>query len=172
MQVGWRTIGVAAACVVLANCSAQIDTQSMSPSSVTFTIPGSQPRTVAPDGSVIPPPGALELNAAPAPGAPPAGPDGLPVSGHYTGIANRLNNPGGRCRDDVELTNFTVKGDRVRFGKFTGRIRSDGSIQMQAGRSYVTGSFVGSRFTGRMFAPQPSCMDAVQLDPVGWAGGL
>ena len=59
-----------------------------------------------------------------------------------------------------------VNGNQVTFGSFRGTIRPDGSLRMEAGPSYVYGRFIGSRFSGRFWRPQPSCTFSITLAPV------
>ena len=60
-----------------------------------------------------------------------------------------------------------MTGDRVRFLSFRGTIQPDGYLQMQAGESFLSGSFDGGRFIGSYWRPHPSCTYDMELNHVG-----
>ena len=121
----------------------------MNPGTVTIRQPGTLPP------AATPPPA-----AAPSPPAP-------PPSGNFAGVGRLGRDHGSGCRLEVQVRNFVVTGDRVRFLSFRGTIQPDGSLQMQAGESFMTGSFDGGRFTGSYWRPHPSCTYDVVLNHVG-----
>jgi hypothetical protein len=104
------------------------------------------------------------------PGAPPLGvgsrPPGRPLDGEYAGVATTLTNPGQKCRNTQRVEHWLVSGDQVRFRAFRGTIAPDGGLKMQAGDTYIIGTFHGSHFDGHLWRPQPSCTYALSLDPV------
>lgn len=135
------------ACGVAPACSYTFEPGSGAPGTLAVNTPGTL-RPLPPSDVVAP--------ASPA----------RPVSGRWRGQAVALNDPGGRCTMTTRVSNWTVDGDRVRFGKFRGRIQPDGSLRMQAGPRIVEGRFIGSEFTGQYWSPQPSCIYAITLNPM------
>lgn len=148
-----RVAQVAAAlvCMVGAGCTYETQPLSPQPGTLTVALPGRFPTVVSGPGSES---------------AAPSGNGGLPASGQYRGVARVTNNPGGRCRATVPVTNWIVTGNRVRYGKFRGTIGPDGSLQMQAGPEYIRGQFEGGRFTGTVWQPGPRCGYSITVDPV------
>jgi hypothetical protein len=121
------------------------------------------------NGPTMPAPGpaaAVETGAPPPPGAA-ASVTPAPRSGPYAGTGTVVRNQGARCPDQIRVTNFTVRGNRVSFGAYRGTIQPDGALDMQAGPTYVYGQFVGSHFDGRFWRPPPGCTYDLSLDPVG-----
>lgn len=110
-------------------------------------------------------PGTLPTPAA-APQATPR-PAGPPPSGTFAGVGRLSNTPSSGCRREVDINGFVVTGDRVRFQGFRGTINPGGFLEMQAGRSFISGSFQGGRFTGSYWQPHPGCTYDIDLNHVG-----
>jgi hypothetical protein len=91
---------------------------------------------------------------------------GYPVSGPYRGQGVALNDPGGFCSSQMQVTNWIVTGNQVSFGSFNGTIQPGGGLVMQVGQAYLRGQFTGSHFVGQFVAPQPSCAYQITVDPV------
>ena len=111
------------------------------------------------------PAAAVETGTAPPPGSP-ASVTPAPRSGPYAGTGLVMRNQGALCSQQIRVTNFIVRGNRVSFGAYRGTIQPDGSLHMQAGPTYVYGQFVGSHFDGRFWRPPPGCTYDLSLDPV------
>jgi len=107
----------------------------------------------------------METGAPPPPGTA-ASVAPAPQGGPYAGTGSVMRNQGARCPDQIRVTNFIVRGNRVSFGAYRGTIQPDGSLHMQAGPSYVYGQFIGSHFDGRFWRPPPGCTYDLSLDPV------
>ncbi len=106
---------------------------------------GGQP--VSPGSSLASPPANLGSDSpAPIPGG---GRDGS-----YSGTAVPLNTGGGVCIQNQTISDFDVKGDTVRWGRFRGRIQNDG-LQMVHGDTWVFGQFEGNRFNGQISSSRP-----------------
>ena len=151
--LGWTLVPLLAT-----GCSYQTEPRSTQPGRLTLTVPGRFPTVVS--GAPAANPADGQAGAASS-----SGPF-TPISGRYQGMGRVTNNPGGRCRTTVDLTNWTVSGDRVRFGAFRGTIRSDGSLMMQAGGRYIKGNLAGPKFTGVFWQPGPRCTYSISLDLV------
>ena len=78
------------------------------------------------------------------------------LSGSYTGMGRVVRDPGGTCSVNEPVTNFHVSGDQVNYGEFHGTIRSNGSVEMVYGKTWVVGQFNGPHFIGRYIAPMCS----------------
>jgi hypothetical protein len=135
--------------LALAGSGCTMTSNGMNPGTVTIRQPGTLPPAAAP------PP-----EAAPSPPAP-------PLSGNFTGVGRLSRNHGSGCRLEIQIRNFVVTGDRVRFLSFRGTIQPDGYLQMQAGQSFISGSFDGGRFIGSYWRPHPSCTYDFVLNHVG-----
>lgn len=144
-----RLSGLALVLGVIAASGCTMTSSQTGPGTVTVRQPGSLP---------APPP----QQAAPIPPAP-------PLNGTFAGVAQLSSAPSASigCTREVQIRSFTVNGDRVRFQGFRGTIQPDGSVQMQAGPSYITGNFDGGRFVGSLWRPQPSCTYDMVLNHVG-----
>jgi hypothetical protein len=120
---------------------------------------------VAGCAQTAPPPPPAVAPVAEAPPAPPPAPASsvVPVSGHYAGVGTVTANPGGGCASRLRVHEFVVDGDRVRFGSFRGRVAPDGSLEMRAGGSVISGHFEGDVFRGRFWRPGPACGYALTL---------
>ncbi len=145
------------------------------PGIATFQTPG-----------IIPP--AFVVVGPPIVGAPAASAEKpAPHDGAYAGIAHVLDDPGGACSSltgetssvppsnffsfqgpdgGIRVSNFVVRGDSVSLGRFSGTIRPDGGLTMQAGSYYVLGRFIGPEFVGRFWQPRPGCTYTMVLQPV------
>jgi hypothetical protein len=147
-RVRSRLSGLALVLSGLAASGCTMTSSQSGPGTVTVRQPGSLP---------APPP-----QAAPSPPAP-------PLNGAFAGVAKLSSNPSASmgCTSEVQIRSFTVNGDRVRFQGFRGTIQPDGSVQMQAGGSFISGNFDGGRFTGSFWRPQPSCTYDMVLNHVG-----
>ena len=130
-------------------------------SGCTMTSNGMNPGTVT-----IRQPGTLPPAATPPPEATPS-PPAPPPSGNFAGIGRLSRSHGSGCRLQIQIRNFVVTGDRVRFLSFRGTIQPDGYLQMQAGESFLSGSFDGGRFIGSYWRPHPSCTYDMELNHVG-----
>lgn len=122
-------------------------TDGMSPGSVTFRQPGTLPSLATSPPS----------QASPTP----------PPDGTFAGAAQLSSSPGSLCRREIPIRNFMVTGNRVRFQGFRGTIQPDMSVEMQAGGSFLYGSFDGGRFIGSFWRPHPACSYILLLDHVG-----
>ena len=113
-------------------------------------------------------PGTLPAPAqTPPPPAAAPGPSGPPPSGNFAGTARLNSRPGTLCRQELPIRTFTVTGDRVRFQSFRGTIQPGGFLEMQAGPSFISGSFQGGRFVGSYWQPHPGCTYDLDLNHVG-----
>jgi hypothetical protein len=148
-HIGSRLSGLTSVLVVLAAAGCTMTSTGAGPGTVTVRQPGSLP---AP-----PPPQATQ--SAPAP----------PLNGTFAGVAQLSSTVGSSvgCTREVQIRSFTVNGDRARFQGFRGIIEPDGSLRMQAGPSFISGSFDGGRFVGSYWRPQPSCSYDIVLNHVG-----
>ena len=106
---------------------------------------------------------------APPPAPPAPSPPAPPLNGTFAGVAHLSSNVSSSigCTQEVQIRSFTVNGDRARFQGFRGIIEPDGSLRMQAGPSFISGSFDGGRFVGSFWRPQPSCTYDMVLNHVG-----
>lgn len=159
-----RIIVAAMACVAV-GCTVKVDPGGPNAPVLRTDRPGALPTggfAAAPQSNTVPPPPGL---AQPSNGGAGAASSGRPASGPYRGIALSLNDPGGSCPGRFDVTDWIVSGDQVTFGSFSGVIQPDGSLKMQAGPTFVYGTYVGSHFTGRVWRPQPSCTYSLALDP-------
>lgn len=102
--------------------------------------PGGPPQPAG--GTLAAPPGNLESNG-------PASPMRRGRDGVYSGTAVPLNTAGGLCIRSQKIRDFRVQGDRVRWGRFRGRVEDNG-LQMVNGNTWVTGQFDGGRFSGQI----------------------
>jgi hypothetical protein len=94
-------------------------------------------------------------------------PGGLPRSGQYAGTGTVMNNPGALCANTIKITQWFVSGPNVSFGAFKGTIQPDGSLSMQAGITYISGRFVGSRFDGRVWRGlAEGCQYMISVEPL------
>jgi hypothetical protein len=87
--------------------------------------------------------------------APPA-PD---LTGRYSGEAEVTFNPGqaSDCTDLRINGSLVVNGREARLLQFTGTIRQDGQVLMQAGDKWISGRFVGRTFQGVLLRRSPAC---------------
>ena len=131
-------------------------------SGCTYTTDLSAPGTLA-----VQPLGALPSLPPPASRPAVTDPIELPPSGTYEGTAIAVNNPGGGCTRLIQIRRFVVSGDRVRYLAFRGTIQESRHLRMQAGHNFIHGDFEGSRFVGRFWRRQPSCIYHLELDHVG-----
>jgi hypothetical protein len=166
-------VGLAAA---LAGCTAQFTQQpggGVTPTLLQANIPGVgpvplDPATAQPLAQAVPPP----PNLTPVPGNPlPPPTTALGHDGNYNGWAELLSGGGGgpNCPSRVRVTNFRVKGDRVHFGGFRGRVDAQGGIQIAYGTTWLTGQFTGAEFTGTLaqmpvFSNAQGCTYRMVLD--------
>lgn len=143
---------VVAVLPVLAACSYTVS--GAGPGTLTLTPPGALPGQAGGAAAAPPPPG-MERDFALTPSFPP--------SGMYAGTG-RLDNHNGQCGDPLRVSRFFVRGDRVDFGSYRGKVQPDGSLKMQFGPSYVYGQFYGAHFEGRVWAPGAFCTYHLYLD--------
>jgi hypothetical protein len=89
------------------------------------------------------------------PPAPPA-PD---LTGRYSGMATVVFNPGMNfdCTDLALHGALIVDGQHARLLTFTGTIRQDGQVVMQAGDKWISGRFIGHAFQGELLRRFPAC---------------
>lgn len=73
--------------------------------------------------------------------------------GTYSGVAVPLRSSGGQCRQTLDVTNFRVTGNNVRYGQFRGTIAPDNGVQMVAGHQWIIGQFEGENFVGQYDNP-------------------
>ena len=78
---------------------------------------------------------------------------------------------GGSCDNGMNVTNFRVDGNSVRFGQFRGTITPDGGLQMVFGGTWIIGQFEGATFRGQAdFRGRwgaPGCVFILTLDRTG-----
>jgi len=165
LRVGVRACFVPA-CLILFGCT--IQTGLPGPNVILDTPMG--PIPVNPPGPVMPGGGL----AGPPPGLDPT----LPVptqagsrNGTYSGRAEVLSTAGGMCLNGMNVTNFRVRGNSVRFGQFRGTIAPDGGLQMVSGGTWIVGQFEGATFRGQVDAKgnwdMPGCTFILTLDRTG-----
>ena len=110
-----------------------------------------QPQSAMPGGAIAPPPGIT----------PPVPMEMVSRSGSYTGTAFPLETGGGLCINTLTVSNFNVRGNAVRFGRFRGNIDANNGLQMVNGNQWIIGQFEGATFHGQMDVPRgwnaPSC---------------
>jgi hypothetical protein len=136
--------------IALVGSGCTMTSDATSPNTVTVRQPGTLP---APAQTPPPP-------AAPSPPAP-------PPSGTFAGVGRLNNTPSSGCRREVAINGFVVTGSRVRFQGFRGTVQPDGSLEMQAARSFISGNFDGGRFVGSYWQPHPGCTYDLDLNHVG-----
>jgi hypothetical protein len=121
------------------------------------------PSPVMPGGPAGPPPG---LDGSPPPLLQPVNRDGT-----YAGTAVPLDTGGGLCVDSRRVGDFRVRGNRARYGGFSGRIAPDGGLQMAYGRDWIIGQFEGTAFHGQLDLNgrfgEPGCTYMLSLGRVG-----
>jgi hypothetical protein len=98
-----------------------------------------------PGGLIAPPPNMTEALPVPA--------TTVNRDGNYTGTAAPMDTGGGLCLQTRKVGNFFVRGDRVRYGGFRGRIDSDSGLQMIYGSVWIVGQFDGATFHGQLDIP-------------------
>jgi hypothetical protein len=115
-----------------------------------------------PAGGVAPP------NLAP---ARPAAAGAVTLAGTYSGSMQVLVVNGNQCKNSTPVHDFTVTGNRVRFGGFRGTILPDGSLQMTYGDIWIVGRFNGLSFHGQVSFPgsfdSPGCTYLMDLHRTG-----
>jgi hypothetical protein len=155
------------ACLVLFGCTGQNGLQA--PTVILSTPTGSVPlytpaqSPAGPGSNLIVPPG---LDAA---SPPPPVPSGN-RNGTYSGRAEVLTTNGGLC-NSMNVSNFKVHGNSVRFGGFRGTIAPDGGLQMVFGGTWIIGQFEGDTFRGQVDfrgrRDTPGCVFVLALDRTG-----
>jgi len=138
--------------MTVAGCANQAP---MAPPSVTLEIGGDEfPMNPTP----VPPPAGAALAEPPLNLAVPAGAllvpgagGAAPQNGQYAGTGTAAHDPLGECKSPIQIQNWFVSGNNVRFGAFQGTIGPDGSLAMQARQTYISGQFTGSHFQGRVW---------------------
>lgn len=165
--------GVAAclipACMALFGCTVQTGLQAPDVvlSTPTGTVPlyTPAPSPAGPGNNLAVPPG---LEAAP-PTPTPA--QAVSRNGTYSGRGEVLVTAGGACTDGMNVDNFRVQGNSVRFGGFHGTIGPDGGLQMVFGGTWIIGQFEGATFRGQAdFRGRwgaPGCVFTLTLDRTG-----
>jgi hypothetical protein len=77
------------------------------------------------------------------------------------------------CMRPLQVTDFCVAGDSVRYAGFRGTIDSAGGLQMARGEQWIVGQFEGSTFSGQLTVPArgrnnaPGCSYVLSLNCVG-----
>jgi hypothetical protein len=111
---------------------------------------------------------ASEVLPVPPPGLVPgqvARPDGT-----YAGTADPLVTDGGLCVRTLRIEGFQVVGDRVRFGRFHGRIDQSNGVQMPYGNEWLVGQFGDGTFHGYLMTydvhSRPGCSFILSLERV------
>jgi hypothetical protein len=120
------------------------------------------------------PPAGPGSNLAIPPGLEPAPPPPVQAgnrNGTYSGRAEVLTTAGGLCDNGMNVDNFKVYGNSVRFGQFRGTIAPDGGLQMVFGGTWIIGQFEGPTFRGqadfRGRWGSPGCVFVLTLDRTG-----
>jgi hypothetical protein len=144
LRVGIR-VGLIPLCLTLFGCTIQ---SGLPGPNVIFntpmgSVPLNSPASVPPGGALAVPPANLE---------PPLPVPTQPVSrdGTYSGTAEVLSTNGGSCTRGMNVSNFRVHGNSVRFGLFRGTIASDGGLQMVFRGTWIIGQFEGATFRGQV----------------------
>jgi len=109
------------------------------------------PQSAMAGGLIAPPPGTT----------PPVPMEKVSRSGSYTGTAFPLETGRGICVNTLTVSNFNVRGNAVRFGRFRGAIDANDGLQMVNGNQWIIGQFEGATFHGQLDAPRgwnaPGC---------------
>jgi len=157
------------ACLALLGCTVQ--TGLPGPNVTLSTPTGPVPIYTQPQ----PPAGAGNDLAVP-PGLEPASPLPPPFqsgnrNGTYSGRAVVLSTAGGVCDNGMNVSNFKVYGNSVRFGQFRGTITPDGGLQMVFRGTWIIGQFEGATFRGQAdFTGRwgtPGCVFLLNLERTG-----
>jgi hypothetical protein len=144
----------------LAACSGGPEVVLDTPTGVT-PIYTPQPQQAMPGGLIAPPPGMT----------PTAPMEMVSRSGSYTGTAIPLETGGGICINTLTVSNFHVRGNAVRFGRFRGTIDANNGLQMVNGNQWIIGQFEGATFHGQFDVPRgwnaPACTYMLTLQRTG-----
>lgn len=137
---------ITSACLVLGSCTIQ---SGLPGPTVTIDTPaGPVPLNAPPPvlgsgpGLASPPPGLMPLPAVPA--------QPINRNGTYSGRADVLSTAGGMCLNGMNVSNFKVSGNSVRFGRFRGTIAQDDGLQMVYRGTWIVGQFEGDTFVGQV----------------------
>jgi hypothetical protein len=102
--------------------------------------------------------------------APPPAPPGS-LDGEYAGVGTVLSTGGGLCIRPLNIAGFVVRGDAVRYGRFSGTIAPNAAVQMIADGDWIVGQFQGPTFRGELDVPgvrdQPGCSYLLNLARTG-----
>jgi len=136
---------VVPACLALFGCTVQ--TGLPGPNVIFDTpmgpVPLNSPAPVPPGGALAaPPPNLMPTLPAPA--------QVVSRDGIYSGTAEVLSTNGGSCTSGMDVSNFRVHGNSVRFGQFRGTIAPDGGLQMVFRGTWIIGQFEGATFRGQV----------------------
>jgi len=153
-------------CLMLLGCTVQTG---LPGPNVTFDtpmgpVPLNAPAPVGPgSGLAAPPPGLEPMSPVPA--------RSVSRDGTYSGRAEVLSTAGGMCLHGMNVSNFRVRGNSVRFGQFRGTIAPDGGLQMVSRGTWIVGQFEGATFQGQVDAAgnwdMPGCTFFLTLDRIG-----
>jgi hypothetical protein len=165
LRVGVRACLVSA-CFALFGCTVQtgLPAPNVILDTPTGPVPLNSPAPVPPGGALaVPPPNLMPTLPAPA--------QAVSRDGTYSGRAEVLSTNGGSCTTGMDVTNFRVHGDSVRFGQFWGTIAPDGGLQMAFRGTWIVGQFEGATFRGQAdFNGRwgaPGCTFMLTLDRTG-----
>jgi hypothetical protein len=156
---------VVPACLTLFGCTVQ--TGLPGPNVIFDTpmgpVPLNSPAPGPPGGSLAVPPGLDQTVPAPVPA--------VSRDGTYSGRAEVLSTGGSVCLNGMNVSNFKVRRNSVRFGQFRGTIAPDGGLQMVFRGTWIIGQFEGTTFRGQVDGrgnwDSPGCTFILTLDRVG-----
>lgn len=152
-------------CLTLLGCTVQTG---LPGPNVTFDtpmgpVPLNSPAPGPSAGGLAVPPGLDQTMPVPAPV--------VSRNGTYSGRAEVLSTAGGMCLNGMNVSNFKVHGNSVRFGQFRGTIAPDDGLQMVSRGTWIIGQFEGATFRGQVDArgnwDAPGCTFILTLDRVG-----
>lgn len=94
-----------------------------------------------------------------------------PFDGLYQGPANAMFTGGATCPGMQPVTDFHVTNNLAQWGGYNGRIDPNGHVEMHQGIEFLTGTFRGNRFVGRLetgaYGRGPSCVYVFNLRRTG-----
>lgn len=94
-----------------------------------------------------------------------------PFDGLYQGPANAMFTGGGTCPGMQPVTDFHVTNSVAQWSGYSGRIDPNGRVEMHHGFEFMTGTFRGNRFVGRLetgaYGRGPSCVYVFNLRRTG-----
>ena len=89
--------------------------------------------------------------------------------GTYAGqaVIGDPNIPAQVCSPQIPMRGFTVSGNQVQFGEFSGTIANNGSVEMVFRQMWIRGGFVPDAFIGELLtAPGGACTYRITLSRI------